>query len=241
VLIVSGRSSSTRYVDAPHGGVGAPPLCCQRIPDTRLAHSIADDRTALLTSFAVLQSATLALGRREGFTVGLLFYWLVWCLLLPFALLGRAGFRELFGRSTREIRIRESVLLMLPPVVGFTSIFPLLLWIGEPRLFVVAATIAIVNGTCEEVLWRGTYLKVFGNRLWGGVLYPAIGFGLWHVAPIAVHWSWSPGRALALAACAALVGLMYGLVARHTGSIRWTILSHILMNVAGLGALSYFA
>ena len=196
---------------------------------------------ALLTSFAVLQSADLAFGHRGGFTIGLLFYWIVWCLLVPFALLGRTEFSELFRSSARELRIREAVLLMLPAVVGFTAIFPLLLWMGNTRLFVVAGAIAIVNGTCEEVLWRGAYLKVFGDRLWGGLFYPAIGFGLWHIAPIAVHWSWSPMRALGLAASASLVGLMYGLVARHTGSIRWTILAHVLMNFTGLGVLAYFA
>lgn len=196
---------------------------------------------ALLTSFAVLQGAQLVLGRRGGFTVGLLFYWMVWCLLVPFAVLGRAGFRALFARSARELRLRDAVLLMLPPAVGFSSIFPLLLWIGNSKLFAAAAAIAIVNGTCEEVLWRGAYLKVFGNRLWGSLLYPAIGFGLWHIAPLLAHWSWSPWRALWLAGSATLVGLAYGLVARHCGSIRWTIFSHILMNFAGLGALAYFA
>lgn len=196
---------------------------------------------ALLTSFAVLQAAQLALGHRAGFAVGFLFYWIVWCLLVPFAVLGRAEFRDLFRRSARALRLRHAVLLMLPAVVGFSSIFPLLMWIGSSKLFVAAAAIAIVNGTCEEVLWRGAYLKVFGNRLWGGLLYPAIGFGLWHVAPLLAHWSWSPGRALWLAASATLVGLAYGFVARHYRSIRWTIFSHVLMNFAGLGALAYFA
>lgn len=196
---------------------------------------------ALLTSFAVLQFAQLAFGRRGGFTVGLAFYWLVWCLLVPFAVLGRAEFRQLFGRSAQELRLRDAVVLMIPPAVGFTAIFPLLLWIGDSTLYVAAAVIAIVNGTCEEVLWRGAYLKVFGNRLWGGLLYPAIGFGLWHVAPVLAHWSWSPARALWIAASATLVGLAYGFVARRCDSIRWTILSHILMNFAGLGALAYFA
>lgn len=196
---------------------------------------------ALLTSFAVLQSGELALGQWRGFTIGLLFYWIVWCLLLPFALLGRSGFRELFGPPSPELRLRDSALLMLPPAVGFTAIFPLLLWLGSSRLFLLAGAIAIVNGTCEEVLWRGTYLKVFGDRLWGGLVFPAIGFGFWHVAPIAVHWSWSPMRAVGLALSATLVGLIYGVVARRTNSIRWTILSHVLMNFTGLGVLAYFA
>ena len=196
---------------------------------------------ALLTSFAILQSAQLVFGRRGGFAVGLGFYWLVWCLLVPFAVLGRAEFRQLFARSAQELRLRDAVVLMLPPAVGFTAIFPLLLWIGDSTLYVAAAAIAIVNGTCEEVLWRGAYLKVFGNRLWGGLLYPAIGFGLWHFAPVLAHWSWSPARALWIAASATLVGLAYGFVARRCDSIRWTILSHILMNFAGLGALAYFA
>lgn len=196
---------------------------------------------ALLTSFAVLQSAELAFGQRAGFTIGLLFYWVVWCLLLPFALLGPRGFVKLFARSARPLRVRDAVLLMIPPAVGFTALFPLLLWMGSSRLLVLAAAIAIVNGTCEEVLWRGTYLKVFGDRLWAGVLYPAIGFGVWHIAPLAAHWSWSPVRASWLAGSAMLVGLAYGFVARHTESIRWTIFSHILMNFAGLGVLVFFA
>ena len=196
---------------------------------------------ALVTSFAVLQSAQLALGHRGGFTVGFLFYWIVWCLLVPFAVLGRAGFRELFERSARVLRLRDAVLLMLPAAVGFSSIFPVLMWIGNSKLYVAAAAVAIVNGTCEEVLWRGAYLKVFGKRLWGGLLYPAIGFGLWHVAPMLAQWGWSPDRAVWLVASATLVGLAYGAVVRHCGSIRWTIFSHILMNFAGLGALAYFA
>lgn len=196
---------------------------------------------ALLTSFAVLQSAVFAFGQRAGFAVGLAFYWIVWCLLLPLAILGGDGFTQIFARSRDELRLREALLLMFPPVVGFSTIFPLLLWMGNGQLFLAAGIIALINGTLEEVLWRGTYLQVFGDRLWGGLLYPALGFGLWHVAPIAAHWSWSPARALLIAASAGIVGLCYGAVARHTRSIRWTIMSHVLMNFAGLGVLAFLA
>jgi hypothetical protein len=196
---------------------------------------------ALLTSFAVLQSAELWLGERWGFAIGLGFYWIVWCALVPFAVLGADGLRKIFARGERALRLRDALLLMIPPVVGFSTIFPLLLWIGNGQLFAAAAVIALLNGTFEEVLWRGAYLQIFGKRLWGGVVYPALGFGLWHIAPIAAHWSWSAGRGFLLALAATLVGLAYGYVARHTSSIRWTIFSHVLMNFAGLGVLSYFA
>ena len=196
---------------------------------------------ALLTSFAVLQSSVLAFGQRIGFTIGLLFYWLIWCLLVPFAILGGTEFRAIFGPAEQELRLREAVLLAIPPVVGFSTIFPLLLWIGNPRLFVAAAVIASINGVCEEVLWRGAYRSLFGRRIWAGLLYPAIGFGLWHFAPISAHWSWSSARGLWIVLSATLVGVIYGLVVRRTSSIRWTVLSHILMNFAGLGALTYFA
>lgn len=196
---------------------------------------------ALLTTYAVLQSARSLFAPRAAYGMGLLFYWVVWCLLLPIAIVGPRGVAGMFGRSRRELRLREIVLFVLPPVIGFSTFFPLLLWMGNPRIYAAAAAIAIVNGTVEEILWRGLYLEVFGNRVWGGVIYPAIAFGLWHVAPVAARWTLSPWLVLLVALSAALVGLGYGLIVRRTRSVRWTVLSHILMNFAGLGVLTYFA
>lgn len=196
---------------------------------------------ALLSTFVVLQTARSSLGTRAGYAIGLLFYWLVWCLALPIGMVGVRGVKGMFAPSRQEPRLREIVLLVLPPVIGFSTLFPLLVWIGSARIFAAAAAIAVVNGTLEEVLWRGLYLEVFGRRWWGGVIYPAIAFGLWHVAPVGARWTLSTGIVSIVVVAAALVGFSYGLVVRHSRSIRWTVLSHILMNFAGLGVLAYFA
>jgi hypothetical protein len=37
-----------------------------------------------------------------------------------------------------------------------------------------------------------------------------------------------------------ILGLCWGWIAYHTGSIRWTVVSHVLLDFAGLGALVYF-
>jgi membrane protease YdiL (CAAX protease family) len=196
---------------------------------------------ALLTTFAVLQTARLSLGPRVAYSIGLLFYWLVWCLAVPISIVGVRGVRSMFGPSRQELTLRHIILLVLPPVIGFSTLFPLLVWIGSARVYAAAATIAIVNGTLEEVLWRGVYLEVFRRQWWSGVIYPAITFGLWHVAPVGARWTLSPTIISVIVLAAALVGLSYSVVARHTRSIRWTVLSHILMNFAGLGVLAYFA
>ena len=196
---------------------------------------------ALLTTFGVLQTARYSLGSRAGYAVGLLFYWVVWCLVLPVSMVGIRGVGAMFSPSRQEPRLREIVLLVLPPVIGFSTLFPLLLWIGSVRVYAAALAIAIVNGTLEEVLWRGLYLEVFGRRWWAGVIYPAVAFGLWHAAPIGARWTLSIAVVSVVVVAATLLGLSYGLVVRHTRSIRWTVLSHILMNFAGLGVLAYFA
>ena len=65
------------------------------------------------------------------------------------------------------------------------------------------------------------------------------GFALWHLAPLSVRPSTMPGGAGGFIAGALLLGLGWGWVAWRTGSIRWTVVSHILLDLSGLGALKY--
>jgi membrane protease YdiL (CAAX protease family) len=101
--------------------------------------------------------------------------------------------------------------------------------------------IALVNGSLEELLWRGAYVSVFPESWFFGLFYPAIGFAVWHFAPQAVFPSRAPGGNLALVVVAGLVGLMWGWVALQSGSILWTTVSHVLFDFSGLGARVYFS
>ena len=67
-----------------------------------------------------------------------------------------------------------------------------------------------------------------------------MGFGLWHLAPVGVRPATYPGGAVSFVGVATLWGLIYGWVAQRNGSLRWTILSHNLLDFSGLGARVYF-
>lgn len=82
-------------------------------------------------------------------------------------------------------------------------------------------------------------MAAFPKGIWLGYLYPALGFAAWHLTPLSVRPSAMPGGAGGFAAGALFLGLCWGWVAWRTGSIRWTVVSHVLTDFLGLGALVY--
>lgn len=68
------------------------------------------------------------------------------------------------------------------------------------------------------------------GRLVTGWLYPAAFFALWHISPTSVR-----GSAVVLVAGAGFLGVLYGWIAQKTGTIRYTIIAHALVNSMGLG------
>jgi membrane protease YdiL (CAAX protease family) len=60
------------------------------------------------------------------------------------------------------------------------------------------------------------------------------------LAPLSVSPNSHPGGMLSLVAVAMVFGLCWGGVAYRTGSIRWVVVSHVLLDFPGLGALVHF-
>jgi membrane protease YdiL (CAAX protease family) len=111
---------------------------------------------------------------------------------------------------------------------------------ATPLVLLSSAALALINAVGEEVLWRRIYARVFPRQTVRGYLYPAVGFALWHLAPQSVYPSHMRGGTWSFLAGALLIGLGHGWVAWRTGSIRWTVLTHILTDFLGLGGLLYF-
>jgi len=89
---------------------------------------------------------------------------------------------------------------------------------------------SFVNGTLEEVLWRGVYIELFpGDRLWG-FGWPTVWFALWHLAPGSISPLTNRGGAWWLVR--AVFGACWGWLALRTGSIRYSAASHILAGLA---------
>jgi len=196
----------------------------------------------LATTYLAFREFIAFFGFKAGYFAGFVFYWMVWGLLLPLWVLGSRGlgslFRDVYPRLGKPAWL-GAALLTLPPLLAGLTVFPAKVPQATPLVVLVSFGLALVNGTLEEILWRGLYVRTFSDRAMLGYLYPSVGFALWHLAPQAVHPITMPDGMMAFIAGALFFGLCWGWVAWRTGSIRWTVVSHVLTDFLGLGALVY--
>lgn len=198
----------------------------------------------LLTTYLVFSIAVKLVGLKPGYLIGFLFYWIAWCLVFPLWLLGKEAFFSMFRKVANPLgrpKWLGAIFLFALPLFTLVYALPMQLPKATFLIIVLSLAIAIVNATCEEILWRGVYFKIFSSSTWWGYFYPAIWFGLWHYAPQSVLTSSYPGGAHSLVLFAVILGLMWGWVAWKTRSIRWVTLAHIMLDFSGLGALFYFS
>lgn len=197
----------------------------------------------ILATLAVFRTLMPLAGERTTYFAGFAFYWLVGGIILPVILIGRDGVTALFARPTVPKGLRFTiafVLLAVPVVAGFLFAFPAIFpWASSATLLGLAAY-GIVNGTMEEVFWRGTFARRFASNPWLGIVYPAMVFSLWQLVPWTVYPPLLQVPPLMVIGVALPVGLLYSWVAWWTGSIRWTVLSHVLTNMSGIGAMVIF-
>ncbi len=215
-------------------------------PDAlRRATLVADPVLLLITMTAAFLAFVALFGPRTGFVLAMAIYYLGWCVAFPLWAVGadevRASLREGTSRALRPPWFGW-VLLAIPVAiavaVGASEVWP------HATLAVVAWTVpvALVNGTLEEVLWRGTFARAFPTSLVLGYLWPAIGFGFWHLAPIAADiGAYGAQGVAAFIGGGVLFGLCWGWVAYRTGSIRWTVVSHILVNLGLMSGVAFVA
>lgn len=187
----------------------------------------------VVTTYFAFQAMVDWFGLRWGYLAGFLFFWIVWCWGFTLWAIGRDGTAAVL-REVRPRLPRPTVLwlgLLAFPVAGglATVLLPAL---PDATLPVVglALIIAAVNSFSEEVFWRGLFIRTFPGRKVLGWLYPAAWFTLWHIAPTSVL-----GSTWVLVSGAAYLGLVYGWIAWSTGTIRYTIVAHFLVNAMGLG------
>ncbi len=215
-----------------------------RLADTR-AQSV-----AYLIPFLLLATMVMAfyflpkfLGQKPGYFFSFLFYWLFWCFIVPVSLTGWKAIANLFRIRKPFLGlhpIRNLVLLSLPVALAYGYQFPKVVDRADALLIITSFALSLINATAEEVLWRGTFLRLLGNTNWY-VLYSSLGFAVWHFAPQIVFANQNPGGSFSFVAAAFLLGLFFSSVARETKSISFVVVSHILFDFAGLGGRLYFS
>ncbi|MCX8063016.1 MAG: CPBP family glutamic-type intramembrane protease, partial [Anaerolineales bacterium] len=169
----------------------------------------------LPTTAAVFALATRFLGAEAGYLFGFGFYWLFWCLLVPQRLLGKTEFATIL-RDRAPLFSRPNwlaatlwLLVMLIALLMYAAEF-----IRAPLLLIlIAVPLATINGLCEEILWRGLYVRCFPRNAWLAILYPSLGFALWHLAPQAIF---PAENVLGFVISTFFLALPYGVIAYRT-------------------------
>ena len=193
-----------------------------------------------LTMAGVFYASNRWLGPMPGYLVGFLVYWGVWCLAVPLLLLGPGRIRELF--ADRRPRLGRPwwlglLALLVPPLGAIATRFIPEVGAATGAMIGTALAVAVVNATMEELLWRGVFVSLWPRNWLLGLAYPAIGFGMWHLAPQIIHPGASP---LGFAIGSIVMGMCWGWVAWRTGSLRWTTLSHVFTDGSGLRNAAFF-
>lgn len=174
------------------------------------------------------------LGDAAGYLVGFGFYWL-WCLSVPLLLWGRCGLRQTLAAEDSLFRRKNWLLIALLSLTIVGAVWMYFI----PGLATVSfgvllfSPVAILNGTAEEILWRGVYVKAFERNAVLGCVYPAAGFALFHLAPTLVFPA--EGGVFQFIMSTFALGLVYGWVAYRTKTARWTAIAHSLAGVLAFG------
>jgi membrane protease YdiL (CAAX protease family) len=181
----------------------------------------------------VFALAACLLGAEAGYLLGFGVYWLFWCLLVPRRLLGKVEFAAIL-RDRAALFSRANWLAAL---LWLAVTLAALVMYGEGflaaplPLILLAVPLATINGFCEEILWRGLYVRLFPRNPWPAILAPSLGFALWHLAPQTVF---PAENVIGFILSTFFLALPYGYIAYRTGSARWTALSHSLSGILAL-------
>jgi hypothetical protein len=180
--------------------------------------------------------ASQSFGDAAGYLLGFAFYWIFWCLLVPLLVLGGRGFSSLLtDQAPLFARPNRSPALLWIVITAVTVFMYGGEFIGAAAgLILLSIPLAAINGICEEILWRGLYVRIFPRNPWLGILFPSAGFAVWHFAPTRIF---STGDTTTFIVSTFFLGLAYGFIAYRCGSARWTAISHGLNGILALSGL----
>src|SRR5262245_12588338 len=202
--------------------------------------------TLLISSFLLLpimlvwvQLTTTFLGAKWGYVTGLAGYW-VYCLVTAWLVSGgnMNYFKEMWNGQHNGKYVRWISLAAFMPVFGlfFVSFLPNVaqLTLSTGILLVL---VVLLNGSVEELYWRGLYLLEYPNDSRIGFFLASLLFGVWHISLWFARGVVYKDGFLALVGGAYMLGLVWTWVARSNGNLRAVVPSHILVNLFAFTAL----
>jgi uncharacterized protein len=203
-------------------------------------------RTLLVSSLLMLpvtylwiQFTTSTFGAKWGYITGLAGYW-VYCLVIVGLVSGGKleTLKTLWNAQNSGKYIKWISLLAFVPVFGvfFVSFLPNVAQLSLSTGVLLVIVVAL-NGSIEELYWRGLYLLEYPENSRIGFLFSWLLFGAWHVSLWFARGMIYKEGFLALVGGAYMLGLIWTWVARSNGNLKAVIPSHILVNLFAFTAL----
>lgn len=164
--------------------------------------------------WTVFVNLTVYFGLVKGYLFSFIIYWVFWCFFFPLFILGDLkamlslfkSVSPLFGNKPDLTLFLLSWPIVLVLFYGFIPQFHNL----TVPTFALSVLLGFINGTAEEILWRGTYVRTFPGKIWLNHICPSIGFALWHVCPISVMTTRYSGDVYSFLGVSLLLGLSWG-------------------------------
>ena len=167
------------------------------------------------------------------FVVSMGIYLLFLSLSILYITQGKLRYLTSIIKTTQEEK-KNTIFKIIPflPVFGvfLISFVPNVLQITPISLMIVII-IAVINGTIEEIYWRGLYLKEFRHSPFIGLFISPLLFAMWHISLWFLRGITYHGGFLALVGGAFAMGLLWSFSSRQLKSIHLCIYAHILVNI----------
>jgi membrane protease YdiL (CAAX protease family) len=172
-----------------------------------------------------------------GFVLVLAAYWALFCIPVSLIFIAPTDRSRLFS-----LRVERRELWLLGLLgVQIAGVFFGALW---PHLGALSATaiglgvvVGLLNGTLEELAWRGAYLSTFRDKPLLGFAAGWVLFTLWHIPLSMTAGMVFEGGPLMLIGSSAGLGLLWSAVAFRTGSLAYVVPAHILTNAMAFSVL----
>lgn len=187
------------------------------------------------STWMVFNGAAYCLGKDIGYLVGFVFYWTVWGIGFPIALLGWNKFVSLYKDSIAFFRKGNWLVVLLFFFISFVALAMYgSSFISQPKLVLaVSFPVAIINGICEENIWRGVYIRLYEKGIIYRVVLPSVFFALSHISPLSVKGIGLGTSGFVISTF--FLGLGYGWISHKTNNVKWTVISHSLNGVFATG------
>lgn len=187
-----------------------------------------------ISMLVLMPFLTNRIGKTAGYVAGFCIYWFIFC--FPVSLYSSNGFSKLKGIYSQKSNITATkkniyyLLAFMPCVATFFVVFKEYASIAGVQVLAIALLFALINGTFEEMFWRGVFNKVFNNNIFLAYIYPSVFFGIWHIALYLAKGMIYQGGFPSLVGGSFFMGLLWGWVAYKTKSIKVVTAVHIITN-----------